>query len=109
MFKIKSTNWIEIIALLLLVVGIILTIISPSKVIFLIVVFLSGLISGRFIYKVKNSMPFKYYIILTAYLIGIIIGNSLRNYGNLFLPIIIYFLGTIIAFKLSKKYSVLDL
>jgi hypothetical protein len=103
MIKIKSTNWIELIAILLLIVGIILTIISPSKIIFFMVILLSGFLSGQFIYKVKNSMPFKYYIIITAYLIGIIIGNSIRQYGTMIIPIIIYFIGTLITFKINEE------
>lgn len=103
MLKIKSTNWIEILATIVLIIGLIITIISPSKVMFYIISLLSGLISGRVIYKTKNSMPAKYYFIITAYLVGLLIGNSIRQYGNIIWPIILYFTGTAIAYKLTEK------
>lgn len=102
MLKIKSTNWVEILSIIVLVIGMIITIFSPSKVMFYIISFLSGSIFGRLIYRTQKSMPAKYYFIITAYLIGLLIGNAIKQYGNIIWPIILFLSGTAISFKLHE-------
>ncbi len=102
MIKIKSTNWVEVIAVIVLISGMVLSILSPSKVMFYIISFLSGSIFGRLIYRTQNSMPAKYYFIIIAYLVGLLIGNSIRQYGNIIWPIILFLSGTAVSFKLHQ-------
>ena len=103
MINLKTTNWVEIVASIVLIFGLIITIISPSKITFYIIVILSGILSGILLKSNNNKQNFKFYFVITAYLGGIIFGNILRAYGKNIWPILLFIIGITITYYLYKN------
>jgi len=103
MINIKSINWVDIVSIFMLITGMILTFLSPSMIIFYIICLLSGTLFGRLLYKTKNTLQFKYYLIASAYLLGLLVGNFIKSYGLYIWPIIIFIFGIIISYKMTLK------
>lgn len=101
MINIKSTNWVEIISTFVLITGMILTFISPSRIMFYIICAFSGVLFARLLNKTKNGLQFKYYLMASSYLIGLIVGNFIKSYGSFMWPISLFILGFMINQKVK--------
>jgi hypothetical protein len=99
-------SWVEFFFFLLMVVGFIVSLASPSAVISYLVVFLSGMIGGRLLYERKKKLTFPYYVILIGFLIGYLVGVI---YGSRRIVIILFILGVLFSYHLHNKGYIRDL
>jgi hypothetical protein len=101
-------NWAEFFFFVIMVLGLIVALwaTSFSAVISYIVVFLSGMIGGRLLYDRKKKLTFPYYVILTGFLIGYVIGTY---YGSRKVVIILFVLGVLFSYHLYNKGYVRDI
>jgi len=99
-------SWAEFFFFVLMIIGFIIAIWAPSAFISYTVVFLSGLIGGRLIYDRKKKLTIPYYIIITGFLIGYLIGTY---YGNRKIIIVLFVLGILLSYHLHNKGYIKDL
>ncbi|MBL7055611.1 hypothetical protein ISS07_01725 [Candidatus Woesearchaeota archaeon] len=93
-------NWAEFFFFVLMVLGFVMAISSPSAFISYIVIFLSGMIGGRILYDRKKKLTFPYYIIIIGFLIGFLLGNF---YGSKKIILILFILGILFSYHLHNK------
>ena len=99
-------SWAEFFFFVLMVIGFIIALIAPSAVISYIVVFLSGMIGGRLLYERKKKLTFPYYIIITGFLIGFVLGS---RYGSRKVVIVLFVLGILLSYHLHNKGYIKDI
>ena len=99
-------NWGEFLFFVLLVIGFILAIASPSAVISYMVIFIVGLMSGRLLYERKNKLVFPYALIIIGFIIGYILGAF---YGNKMTILTLYLIGIWIGYQIFNKGIIHDL
>lgn len=73
-------NWVEYVSLLFLILGAIITFIAGSKVLSVLIVFLSSMIIGRIIYVRKYKHHIRFWVMAGAFVIGMIIGTRFLSY-----------------------------
>src|SRR3989338_7045978 len=93
-------SWGEFMFLVLIVVGIIFAIISPSAVVSYMVIFLVGGMVGRIMYWRRESLKTAYYIAAFGFLIGFFIGTY---YGSRQIVIMLFFVGMMLSYYLYDK------
>ena len=93
-------SWAEFFFFVLMVVGVIVALASPSAVISYIVIFISGMMAGRIMYWRKDKMRFAYYLVITGFLIGFLIGTV---YGVKKVVVILFILGAFLSYYLYDK------
>ena len=100
-------SWAEFFFFVLMIVGFIVALwaTSFSAIISYIVVFLSGMIGGRLLYERKKKLTIPYYIIVTGFLIGFLIGTY---YGSRKVVIILFILGILFSYHLHNKGYIRD-
>ena len=101
-------DWPEYVSLVLLIIGFIFALSAGSAFISYVVVFFCGMIFGRLWYKASGDEKFKWFMIIISFLIGFVFGSF---YGDKKVIIVLFVLGTIIAYYLhvtgkikSKQY-----
>ena len=99
-------SWAEFFFFVLMIVGFIVALLAPSAAISYLVVFLSGMIGGRLLYERKKKLTIPYYIILTGFLIGYVLGTY---YGSRKVVITLFILGILISYHLHNKGYIRDL
>jgi hypothetical protein len=99
-------NWGEFLFFVILVIGFILAIASPSAVISYLVIFIVGLMSGRLLYERKNKLVFPYTLIIIGFIIGYILGAF---YGNKMTILTLYLIGIWIGYQIFNKGIIHDL
>ena len=93
-------NWVELVFLILLIAGFLFSINIGSAMLSYLIIFLFGLMAGRFLQQRKSSFPF--YLIVLGLVIGYVLGSK---YGNWKTIIILFVLGTVISwYAHDKKY-----
>lgn len=98
-------NWFESYFLVLMVIGIVVALLSPSAIISYAVIFLSGIFAGRLIYERKHKMKFHYIMIIAGFVIGYLIG---AYYGSRKVVIALFVVGAILSYKLYDKKILKD-
>ena len=98
-------NWMEFFFFVLMVIGILIALASPSAVISYIIIFLSGIFAGRLIYERKNKIQLPYFMIIAGFVIGYLIGVY---YGNKRVIIILFMIGAILSYNLYNKKILKD-
>ena len=98
--------WAEIIAFILLVIGFLFSLAAPSAALSYIIIFLAGMMGGRFIYQRKKDGPFPYVLILIGFLIGYLIGS---RYGDWMVTFILFVLGIGSSYYLHDKGFIRDI
>lgn len=98
-------NWMEFWFLVLVVVGILIALSAPSAVISYVIIFLSGILAGRVVYKRKNKMKFPYFMIVVGLVIGYLIG---AYYGSRWVVIALFIIGAISGYRLYEKRIIKD-
>lgn len=98
-------NWMEFFFIVLMILGILVALASPSAVISYFIIFLVGMFAGRLIYERKNKIQLPYFLIIAGFVIGYLIGVY---YGNRRLMIILFVIGTILSYKLYDKKILRD-
>lgn len=99
-------NWMEFFFLVLIVIGILIALASPSLFISYFIAFLSGMFAGRLIYERKNKVQFPYIVIIAGFVIGYLIGIY---YGSRGIAIILFIVGAILSYKLYDKKILKDI
>ena len=99
-------NWAEIFFFILLVIGFVVALMSPSAVITYIVIFIYGLIAGRMVYERKGKGIFPYVIIIVGFVIGFLIG---AYRGEREVMSVLFILGTMIGYYVYDRGLLRDL
>ena len=97
--------WMEFFFVVLMILGIVVALSSPSAVISYFIIFLVGMFAGRLIYIRKNNIKLPYLLIIAGFVIGYLIGTY---YGNRRLMIILFVIGSIFSYKLYDKKILKD-
>lgn len=98
-------NWMEFFFIVLMVLGMIVALASPSAVISYFIIFFVGMFAGRLIYERKNKMQLPYLLIIAGFVIGYLIGIY---YGDKKLMIILFVIGAILSYNLYNKRILKD-
>ena len=93
-------NYMEFFFLLLMAVGIVIALMSPSAMISYAVIFLSGMFAGRVFYLRKSKLQLPYFMIITGFVIGYLFGVY---YGSRIILIALFVLGALLGYKLYSK------
>ncbi len=96
-------NWPEVFGFFLLLIGFAIAIFATSAVISYIIIFLSGALFGRLWYRTRKNFQFTFFIIITGFLVGYLLGSSLIRYGNKGVMVIFFLLGWIITYYLHVR------
>ena len=98
-------NWMEFFFFVLMVIGILIALASPSAAISYTIIFLSGIFAGRLIYERKNKMQLPYFMIIAGFVIGYLLGVY---YGSRRVIIILFMIGAILSYNLYNKKILKD-
>ena len=99
-------NWAEVFFFILLVIGFLVALASPSAVMSYIVIFICGLIAGRLIYDRKHKGLFPYFIIIIGFFIGYLLG---AYRGEREVMSVLFVLGALIGYYIYDKGLLRDL
>ncbi len=95
-----SENWAEVLALVLLIIGFIISATSTNNLARYVIIFICGLIVGRAWFKRKKQIKIPSFIIILGFLIGYLLGSYYQNKISL---IIFFILGAILNYYLHEK------
>ena len=98
-------NWVELLFFSIMVIGILISHLAPRAAISYIIMFLSGLLAGRIIYQRKGRMSLHYYMIISGFVIGYILG---AYYGSRLVTGIIFMAGAMASYRLYEKKILSD-
>lgn len=98
-------NWMEFWFFVLMVIGVLIALSSPSAAISYIVIFLSGMLAGRLLYERKDKIQFPYLMIIIGFVIGYLIGVY---YGSRRVSIVLFIIGAILSYKLYDNKILRD-
>lgn len=93
-------NWPEYFALILLVFGAILALVSKSAFLNYFIMFTSGMITGRLWYQRKDEMNFPLFLMSTGFVVGFLLGSF---YGDKKIIFISFVVGFIVSQQLHKE------
>lgn len=97
--------WVEYVALVVLFIGFFISMSSGSAFLSYIIIFLSGLLTGRILFQNRKALPFKYYILMLVFLVGYILGTYVSEFGSRKIIVIVFILSNILSYYLhDKKY-----
>ena len=98
-------NWMEFFFLVLMIIGLLVALASPSAAISYAIAFVSGVFAGRLIYERKDKIKFPYFIIIAGFAVGYLLGIY---YGNRKIVIILFVIGAVLSYKLYDKKILKD-
>ena len=98
-------DWMEFFFLALAVAGIAIALFVPSAAISYATIFVSGLFAGRVIYERKGKIQFPFFVIISGFLIGYLIGNY---YGSRKLLVVIFIAGAVASYCLYDNNIIKD-
>lgn len=93
-------DWAEIIALVFLVIGLLLSLLSSSNVILYVVCFLAGLMFGRIWWKWKGVSKVPVFLWVAGFTLGFLLAAL---YANLRLIFILIVLGAVVGYHVHEK------
>ncbi|MBN2567091.1 hypothetical protein JXB02_03355 [Candidatus Woesearchaeota archaeon] len=93
-------NWAETYAIVLLIIGFVISLAAGSAVMSYIIIFLSGMFAGRLMYFRKRKLNFPFYLIIIGFLLGYLLGSF---YGRKDIIIICFILGFILSYYLHEQ------
>ncbi len=96
--------WVEYVALVVLFIGFLISMSSGSAFLSYLIIFLSGLLTGRILFQNRKALPFKYYILILVFLVGYILGTYV-SFGSRKVIVIVFILSNILSYYLhDRKY-----
>jgi len=95
-----SKNWAEISALILLIIGFILSATSTNDLAGYAIIFLCGLIVGKAWFKRKKQIKIPSFVIIMGFLIGYLLGSY---YQNNKIIILFFIVGAVLSYYLYDK------
>jgi uncharacterized membrane protein YfcA len=97
-------NWAEVCFVVLLLIGFFVSIAMPNPWINYFIIFLAGLLAGRWIYKKKGRQPlFPFFLIIVGFLFGYMLGAYPLARVNAKVIAILFIVGVIIGYYIHKK------
>jgi len=95
-----SSDWVEVVALLVLIGGFILSAFADSLAIKLILIFIVGIMFGRvwFLFKKRGKLALS--SLIAGFLLGFLVGNLLDNIGEI---VLVFFAGLFVGYYIHKK------
>jgi hypothetical protein len=93
-------TWVDICALVLLVLGFFMTLVAGSKVLSVLIVGLSGMLVGRSIYMHKHKLQMRFWYVISGFIIGLVVGSRYLTYKGVLVTFVI---GAFIGHYLRKK------
>ena len=97
-------DWPEGVALIVLVIGFVLSLLTRNSLLNYLIVFFAGAIFGNLYYKQRHRWKFESVFIGVGFLIGFVLGNFYENLGKV---LILFGVGAWGAYYLHvKKYIV---
>ena len=96
-------NWVELVSVLLLALGIVIAVISTSAIVTYFTILFCGIVVGRNFYLTRKRRRFHFYYIAAGFFIGFLIGADVRKYGNLWIIAVLFFIGAYIGYYVHKK------
>ena len=94
--------WVEYVALVVLFIGFFISMSSGSAFLSYIIIFLSGLLTGRILFQNRKALPFKYYILMLVFLIGYILGTYV-SFGSRKVIVVVFILSNILSYYIHDK------
>lgn len=94
--------WVEYLALVVLFIGFFISLSAGSAFLSYLIIFLSGLLTGRILFQQRKALPFKYYILMLVFLIGYILGTYV-SFGSRKVIVIIFILSNILSYYIHDK------
>ena len=96
--------WVEYVALIVLFIGFFISMSSGSAFLSYLIIFFSGLLTGRILFQNRKALPFKYYILMLVFLIGYILGANF-SFGSKKVIAIVFILSNVLSYYIhDKKY-----
>lgn len=101
--------WVELLFVTLMVVGVMMALISPSAMVKYLIIFFTGMLSGRLWWRGRKSPKYPTILVIIGFLIGFIfIGNIVSTiggsgYGSGTLMVILFILGNVASYQLQKR------
>ena len=96
--------WVEYVALVVLFIGFFISMSSGSAFLSYIIIFLSGLLTGRILFQKRKALPFKYYILMLVFLIGYILGTYV-SFGSRKVIVIVFIAANVLSYYIhDRKY-----
>jgi hypothetical protein len=96
-------SWAELVAFSLLIIGLIVSLVSGSKVMSYFVITLCGMMFGRLWYRHKHNFKFTWFLIIVGFLMGYLLGNM---YGSGYTITLLFLAGIIVSYYLHNKQKV---
>ena len=94
--------WVEYVALVVLFIGFFISMSSGSAFLSYLVIFLSGLLTGRIVFQNRKALPFKYYILMLVFFVGYIIGTYV-SFGSRKVIVVVFILSNILSYYIHDK------
>jgi len=94
--------WVEYVALVVLFTGFFISMSAGSAFLSYLIIFFSGLLTGRILFQNRKALPFKYYILMLVFLIGYILGTYV-SFGSRKVIVIIFILSNILSYYIHDK------
>ncbi len=100
------SDWAELFFFVLLFIGLIFGVTSPSAVITYLIGFFSGAMAGRLIYERKNKLKAPYLLIVIGFIIGYVIGTF---HGDRRITFLLFIFGAVLTYYLLDKKIIKDI
>jgi len=94
--------WVEYVALVVLFIGFFISMSSGSAFLSYLVIFLSGLLTGRIVFQYRKALPFKYYILMLVFLVGYILGTYV-SFGSRKVIVVVFILSNILSYYIHDR------
>lgn len=89
----------------LLVLGFLFSLLTPSAVLSYALIFTVGMAGGRLMFERKNRLTFPYYLMLIGFLIGYLLGAF---YGNRNIMVLLFIIGGFLSYYLHDSGIIRD-
>jgi 4-hydroxybenzoate polyprenyltransferase len=97
-------GWAEILSFIVLIIGFLFSISMDNPAYIYIVIFLAGLLAGRYYFlKIGKQPLFPFFLITIGFLVGYVIGAPIKANANVKVVIVLFFLGWLISHIAHKK------
>ena len=94
--------WVEYVALVVLFIGFYISMSSGSAFLSYLIIFFSGLLTGRILFQNRKALPFKYYILMLVFLVGYILGTY-ASFGSRKIIVVVFILSNILSYYIHDK------
>ena len=94
--------WVEYVALVVLFIGFFISMSAGSAFLSYLIIFFSGLLTGRIIFQHRTAFPVKYYILMFVFLIGYIFGTYV-SFGSRKVIVVVFIVSNILSYYIHDK------